>query len=388
MSKKYIKLSSDFGSDLLGYYDFLEQALTYMPDDSYECYYVSNGETEGFTSISSLANIPYKENLVIWLCSDHLRGVNEFKFYNGDTKPHGLLGLEEICKQHPDRKFILLTPQINMSTLVSVDNLKIVEIPPFNWMIDKSKNSYKHGYETKEPMQKQWATFINYPLWHRISLASYLLFAGLDKTGMLSLSATTDKLVEQFKNINEYIAYSMTKFEWHCFDQGYQRIREGTADRIKIPSYESMPQGANIENYNSILLPIYNQVRVELVPGSIFAEPTPYITEKELQAIYGSNFMIFVNAIGTVSVLRQWGFDVFDDIVNHSYDEEADPVRRICKAISDNIHLLNGTEDVNILWEKNSHRFKQNCLHADQITEQLVAQSLINFKTIVQANNG
>ena len=388
MSKKYIKLSSDFGSDLLGYYDFLDQALASMPNNSYECYYVSNGETEGFTSISSLADIPYKEDLIIWLCSDHLRGVDEFKFYDGDTKPHGLLGLEEICKQHPSRKFILLTPQVNMLGLVAVDNLRIVEIPPFNWMIDKSKNSYKHGYQTKEPMKKSWASFINYPLWHRISLASYLLFAGLDKSGMLSLSAATDALVKRFNSIDDYIAYSMTDFEWHCFNQGYRRIQDGTANRIKIPSYESMPQGGNIENYNTVLLPIYNQVRVELVPGSIFAEPTPYITEKELQAIYGSNFMIFVNAPGTVEVLRQWGFDVFDDIVNHSYDQEPDPVRRICTAISDNIRLLNGAEDVNILWEKNQYRFRQNCLHADRVIDQLVNKSLAEFKTTVQNING
>jgi hypothetical protein len=384
MTKRYTKLSNDFGSDLLGYYSFLDQALDLIPHDNYECYYVSNGETEGFTSIKTLGEIPYQRDLVIWLCSDHLRGVNEYKFYNGDTKPHGLLDLETICRQHPAKNFVLLTPHCNMQPLVEVANLKVVNIPPFNWMIDKTKNTYTHGYLTKQAQQHQWAAFVNYPLWHRVSLCSYLLFLNLDTTGFLSMSSNTDALAKRYTRIDEFLAYRMSKFEWHCFNQGFQKLRNNSFMRGTIPAYESIPPGENILNYNQILLPIYNRVRVELVPGSIFSESTPYITEKELQAIYGSNFMILFDSPGTVETLRQWGFDMFDDVVNHSYDQEADPVQRMIRAISDNIHLLNGTDDVNIVWEKNRHRFEKNCIHADTVIEQLINRSLDNFKLAIQ----
>jgi hypothetical protein len=269
-----------------------------------------------------------------------------------------------------------------MQPLVEVPNLAVVNIPPFNWMVDKFKNSYKHGYLSKGDMQHSWATFVNYPLWHRVSLVSYLLFLNLDKTGFLSASATTDTLANRYTRIDEFLSYRMTKFEWHCFDQGFQRLRNNDFVRGTIPAYESIPPGENILNYNRILLPIYNRIRVELVPGSIYSEPTPYITEKELQAIYGSNFMIFLNSPGTVDILRKWGFDVFDDIVNHGYDKEVDPVQRMIRAISDNIHLLNGTHDVNILWEKNRFRFEKNCIHADGIMDKLVTQSLNDFKQL------
>jgi hypothetical protein len=31
---------------------------------------------------------------------------------------------------------------------------------------------------------------------------------------------------------------------------------------------------------------------------------------------------------GSVNVLRHFGFDVWDDIINHSYDHELDPIKR------------------------------------------------------------
>lgn len=388
MNKRYIKLSEDFGDDLLGYYDLLDQILDLIPHSNYECYYVSNGETTGFTSIKNLKNISYQQNLVIWLCSDHLRGVNEFNYYRGDIKPHGLIDLEDICQQHPNQNFILLTPQRNMKSLIAVSNLKIIEIPPYNWMVDKTKNVYKHGYLTKLEIQWNWATFANYPLWHRISLIVYLLFLDLDKTGFLSISPATDDLIKNYARIEEFLTYTMTQIEWQQFEQGYQRLRNRTFDCKLIDPYGTVSSMENIRNYNEILLPIYNQVRVELIPGSVFAEPAPYITEKELQSIYGSNFMILFNAAGTVELMRSWGFDMFDDIVNHNYDLEVDPVKRIIRAISDNIHLLDGTEDVDRLWEINKYRFQKNCIHADGILEKLIDDSLNKFKELmIDINN-
>jgi hypothetical protein len=34
------------------------------------------------------------------------------------------------------------------------------------------------------------------------------------------------------------------------------------------------------------------------------------------------------SSIGAVDILRQFGFDVWDDIVDHRYDTEIDPIKR------------------------------------------------------------
>ena len=56
-----------------------------------------------------------------------------------------------------------------------------------------------------------------------------------------------------------------------------------------------------------------------------------FITEKTWKPIMsGQMFMIFGNA-GTVAELRRLGFDVFDDIIDHSYDLEPDARCRLNK---------------------------------------------------------
>ena len=53
------------------------------------------------------------------------------------------------------------------------------------------------------------------------------------------------------------------------------------------------------------------------------------LTEKTAHCFYGCNFPIILSGAGAVAHLRQLGLDVFDDIVDHSYDLEPDPVHRI-----------------------------------------------------------
>lgn len=51
----------------------------------------------------------------------------------------------------------------------------------------------------------------------------------------------------------------------------------------------------------------------------------------------------------SIQWFRKWGFDVFDDVVDHSYDLIGDPSERILRAIDDNIHLLDGSVDLDKL---------------------------------------
>ena len=73
-----------------------------------------------------------------------------------------------------------------------------------------------------------------------------------------------------------------------------------------------------------------------------------------------SNFPIWIAGKGTVAWLSNNNFDVFDDIVNHSYDLESNPVLRIQKAIHDNKLLLQNPDYTKELWLKHHKRFDGN----------------------------
>jgi hypothetical protein len=46
----------------------------------------------------------------------------------------------------------------------------------------------------------------------------------------------------------------------------------------------------------------------------------PMLTEKYLNSVYGCNFPILLVSVGSIRLLRDIGFDMFDDIVDHGYD--------------------------------------------------------------------
>lgn len=58
--------------------------------------------------------------------------------------------------------------------------------------------------------------------------------------------------------------------------------------------------------------------------------------------------------------MRDLGFDMFDDIVDHSYSTLADPVDRLDQALLRNQHLLTDFDLTNNFIAHNHHRLQHN----------------------------
>jgi hypothetical protein len=63
-------------------------------------------------------------------------------------------------------------------------------------------------------------------------------------------------------------------------------------------------------------------------------------TEKTLLPIAIGRMAIWIGEPGLVAQVRDQGFDVFDDEIDHSYDTVLNPKHRIQKAINDNLKIL------------------------------------------------
>lgn len=63
-------------------------------------------------------------------------------------------------------------------------------------------------------------------------------------------------------------------------------------------------------------------------------------TEKTLLPVAIGRLPIWIGEPGLVAQVRDQGFDVFDDEINHSYDTVVNPKHRIQKAINDNLTIL------------------------------------------------
>ena len=188
---------------------------------------------------------------------------------------------------------------------------------------------------------------------HRMATVSYLLADDLDKHGYIScINSELDPTAECF-------------LDW-CFDELHipiaTKIKKGIAnfDHDKLLELPYTQHGYYLTNYDEILSALYHYTFIDIITDTTFFEPSALLNDKYVNSILGANFPIFISSCGTVELLRQLGFDVFDDVIDHSYDTIVDPAVRLSQAIELNKHLLVDIELINQLWYKHIDRFKQN----------------------------
>jgi hypothetical protein len=78
---------------------------------------------------------------------------------------------------------------------------------------------------------------------------------------------------------------------------------------------------------------------------SLVTEPACYerqtiVTEKTIMAIYGGTIPVWVGGWRIADWMKDQGFDIFEDVVDHSYQVLADPMQRVRKSIELNLDLL------------------------------------------------
>jgi hypothetical protein len=114
-----------------------------------------------------------------------------------------------------------------------------------------------------------------------------------------------------------------------------------------IGTEKQMPQGirsgqiSNSKNYKQLLQKnVFEPSSISLITETVCIEREAHITEKTVMAIYGGTIPIWVGGWRCADAMRCLGFDVFEDIVDHSYQALEDPWQRVEKSIYLNQDLL------------------------------------------------
>jgi hypothetical protein len=117
----------------------------------------------------------------------------------------------------------------------------------------------------------------------------------------------------------------------------------------------------NAENYCKLLKHnVFEPSCISLITEPCFYERETLKTEKTLMAMYGGTLPIWVGGWAIPQSLRDLGFDVFDDIVDHSYERMDDPWDRAYFAVERNLHLLRDPDRVRNFIVNNHARFQHN----------------------------
>lgn len=98
--------------------------------------------------------------------------------------------------------------------------------------------------------------------------------------------------------------------------------------------------GGQFEAWTMGLKDVFNQSAVALITESIEYQQESAFTEKTLYSVLGLNFPIWVGGFEQPKRWQQMGFDIFDDVINHDYQNRDTLFERCWYAIKDNIEIL------------------------------------------------
>lgn len=337
-----------FGNSLESFFN------KYTIKESIECYNFFCDPSGSGTSLKDLERIKYSKDIIIWVAVDSLLTTKPYNYYT-DKKIDFLYELEEICRRNKDKKFILFCSQHSLQKFVSISNLFITDL--INLHLPQQ---YKHC-DTKNLDSSPWICLNSGAESHKFAIISYLIGKQFDKNGKLCIDKSFSNSKKDFKKSLDLFQFDV--FQKKIVSQGFENFLKEKFIRSTLPPYS----GNNLNNYQNNLISIYQTTVLEIVVGSLFFEPMPFFGEKEIQCIYGKNLPIFINAPGSVEIFREkFGFDMFDDIIDHSYDSIEDPSIRIFKAIDNNEHLLRNDKLLHTIWSKNKKRFTKNCKKLDK----------------------
>lgn len=297
-----------------------------------------------------------------------------------DADPSLISHLNKIFENHKNKKIILLTSLVNLENYITYKNVKVI-----HWGGDIT-NQYTEYSIPYIPINKNFNSqktflFLNRGMRpHRLHTLSYIFYKNLEEFGILSCMYQKTLTKNTFNNTE----WQFSTQDFDIFLNGQEKIinyKFEINDDIEI--YETKPND-NYFNLNKKLKKYYQNCFIEIIPETLYGEEASLITEKTHHCILEMCFPIWISSPGTVKYLRDIGLDVFDDIIDHSYDEINHPIERIKFAINDNIDLLKNIEKVKLLWILNQHRFKKNIEFIQQDFYNLIKDNVKNefYKSI------
>lgn len=315
----------------------LFKSLLRSTNFDYEAYYIWSNPPhllKGF--LNNL--IPTKPNVVLGI-KDLLDMWVDFNWWH-DSIQVGPKLIVDLANRYPETNFIIFTSLENLHH--EIKNISNIQIIPWGGDFTNQSNIYPNITPVLDKNFNSSRPFISlnrHAREHRLVLLSYLFGFGYQDYGDISFlnqtptSYAKDDLLELLPWEFDLEKHSSSREE---IINGYKQIYNN--DALKTDDYDIYSAGVNnnFDNFVNKLSSRYAHTFTEIITESSFSSPAFMITEKFLNSVYGCNFPILLSGAGAVAHLREVGFDMFDDIIDHSYDSMPDPFDRIINAVERN----------------------------------------------------
>ena len=203
---------------------------------------------------------------------------------------------------------------------------------------------------------------------HRLYFLSYLQKNNLLKNfnySNLDIHQWSEKNLYRIKNFNEQDYDDLYESIIQIIDNG----RVNTDSELLVDEMRDVNITDSGYNFaGNIIEQDYNNTLVNVVTESVFFEPMIHLSEKTFKPFAFLQLPIFLASYNHVKNLRDYyGLDLFDDFINHEYDNIKDDTERM-KAVVDEVKRLSSKQDeVKKFFTDNQDRFYKNFTHLDLI---------------------
>jgi hypothetical protein len=326
-----------------------------------EAYYLWSAPA--YTSELFLKHAPFSSPVVFIGIKDLLAGWHneEFDWWKNKRLSVETL-ISNMVKKHADKKFILFVSMENLDHTLSEPNLHII---PWggDWVNQKTEYSRMQPVLDKNFNSDRTYISLNRNVRsHRLVTLSYLFGKKYDCTGVITYlknhnmpDSFLDTVSWEFGPDHDELRTTVL--------EGFECLKSSPAlasDDYDVYRTYGTAAIDNAGNFENRLRSMYRNSFVEIVSESVFTPPSFIITEKTANSFFGCNFPIILGGCGIIAHLREIGFDMFDDVVDHSYDQIANPFDRIVSAIESNRRLLIDSDHAKQSWRRCHTRFEHN----------------------------
>ncbi len=303
-----------------------------------------------------------KDNIILAV-KDHLTS-RDFNPWT-DKMPSTAQYLEDFAEFYNDKNIVLLTSVENLDHYIKKSNVTIV---PWGGDITNHQTEYKslNALEYKNfDSQFSYVSLNRNARNHRKILVSLLCGLGLESKGLISCMFKAD--MQDCQNIIENTKWQFSSDQQHIektISKGFDIFKNFTP--TITDSKDIYPEGKNdnVSNFKNKLINYYQNTFVEIITETSYTERCYLLTEKTLNSIYGMNFPILLSGCGAVKLLREMGMDMFDDILDHSYDSIDNPIDRMYNALEKNKKVLTDIDYIKQQWKVCKPRFEKNVVWA------------------------
>jgi len=214
--------------------------------------------------------------------------------------------------------------------------------------------------------KKQINRFLAIKLCEIFSIDVNYTWSAIDKTFDLS------HIVQENQNLNDD---NINKY-WGQLLSPISKIKRkwiNVYDNHDFSSSSSVENyGQNLEVWNAGLNSIMSSTVISLITESVRTQRTIHFSEKTAFSLLALTFPIWIGGYNMATEWKKKGFDIFEDVIDHSYENMPTLLERCFYAVYLNLEILTNIELASDLRNKHMNRLIKN-------RDMLTSENLKNY---------